>query len=297
MSSAALFIRYAQADAVPSIVIAAYRLAIATVVLSIPMLAGQGWRDYATLTRGDFLTLTCSGVLLGLHFATWVTSLAHTSVASSVVLVTTTPLWIGLLSPILLKERTSWATWVGIALATVGGIIIGLGDWSGSGLGSLWGNGLALSGAVLVAGYLMIGRSVRSKLRLIPYLWMVYGIAALLLTAWTIVARMPVTGFAPRAYVWLIALGIVPQLIGHSSANYAVRHLSATFVGIVTLGEPIGSTLLAILLLREWPGTVQIAGGLLLLGGIGVASIAEERTRSSQRQPSLPPSGSSSIDS
>jgi len=284
MSSAAIFIRFAQSDGVPSIVIAAYRLAIATIALSIPLIAQQGWKDYATLNLRDIVILVVSGLLLGLHFATWVTSLAYTSVASSVVLVTTTPLWIGLLSPVFLGEKTSSFTWIGIVLAMVGGSIIGLGDWSGGRIGSLWGNGLALSGAVLVAGYLMIGRSVRSRLRLIPYLWLVYGIAALLLVGWAAIGRMQFTGYSADTFVWLFVLGLVPQLIGHSSANYAVRYVSATFVGIATLGEPIGSTLLAMLFLHEWPSTIQIAGGILILGGIGVASVTEERYRTRQRE-------------
>lgn len=289
MSSAAIFIRLAQADGVPSIVIATYRLGIATIALSLPLIAQQGWRDYAKLSRRDVYILIASGVLLGLHFATWVTSLAYTSVASSVVLVTTTPLWIGLLSPLFLGEKTSIPTWIGIVLAMLGGSIIGFGDWTGGGLGSLMGNGLALSGAVLVAGYLMIGRSVRARLRLVPYLWLVYGTAALLLVGWAALRQMPFTGYRPVTYLWLLALGLIPQLIGHSSANYAVRYVSATLVGIATLGEPIGSTLLAMLFLHEWPSIVQIIGGFLILGGIGVASATEERSRKRQQPPGAGP--------
>ena len=292
MSSAAIFIRYAQADGIPSLVIAAYRLGIATLALSIPAIRRRAWQDYAKLSWKEGGLLITSGLLLGLHFATWITSLEYTSVASSVVLVTTTPLWIGLLSPLLLGERTSRLTWVGMLLAMVGGSIIGLSDWTGGEAGTLTGNGLALSGAFLVAGYLMIGRSVREKLRLIPYLWVVYGTAAALLITWAAVQRLPFTGFPLQTYGWLVALGLIPQLIGHSAANYAVRYISATLVGVTSLGEPIGSTILAMLLLDERPSPIQIIGGALILGGIALASVTEEsrKPRNTQADPPVIPS-------
>lgn len=288
MSSAAIFIRFAQADGIPSLVIAAYRLGIATLALTIPAIRQHAWQDYAKLSWRDGLLLITSGLLLGLHFATWITSLEHTSVASSVVLVTTTPLWIGLLSPLLLGEPTSRLAWVGMLLAMIGGSIIGLSDWTGGETGSLTGNGLALSGAFLVAGYLMIGRSVRAKLRLIPYLWVVYGTAAALLAGWSAVQRLPFTGFPLQTYGWLVALGLIPQLVGHSAANYAVRHISATLVGVTSLGEPIGSTILATLLLDERPTLVQMIGGALILGGIALASVTEERRRPGETQADPP---------
>ncbi len=278
MSSASILIRWTQAEHVPSLVIAAYRLTAATLALSIPAALQQVWRDYAKLDMGEVGMLLSSGILLGLHFATWITSLQHTSVVSSVVLVTTTPLWIGLASPLVLKEPTPRVTWLGIALAIIGGSIIGLSGWAGWG-GTTWGNLLALAGAVFGAGYLMIGRGARARLRLIAYLWLVYGVAAVLLLGWAIAAGLPLVGYSPRAVGLMITLGLVPQLIGHSAANYALRHLSATFVGVTILGEPIGSTLLAALLLDEWPTGLQIAGGGLILAGILLASLAEERDR------------------
>ncbi len=285
MSSASLFIRLAQAEGVSSIVIAAYRLTVATLVLSVPALRRRVWVEYAKLDRHAVGLLLLSGVLLGLHFATWVSSLALTSVISSVVLVTTTPLWIALASPLLLHERTAPLTWAGIAAAIAGGTVVGLADRSGMAGGSLWGNGLALAGAVLAAGYLMIGRNVRHRLDLLAYLWMVYGTAAILLLAWALLAGMPLWGYTPVAVMLMIALGLIPQLIGHTAANYVVRHLSASFVAVATLGEPIGSAVLAMIFLREWPSALQLVGSTLILGGIGMASLGERKGQAAPAGP------------
>ncbi len=274
MSTASIFIRYAQAEGAPPLVIAAYRLAVATLILSIPVARQQAWRDYDKLGMSGLGILVLSGTLLGLHFATWITSLAYTSIMSSVVLVSTTPLWIGLAAPLLLKERTPGLTWIGIIVAVAGGIVIGFAGWSRTEHLTTRGDLLALAGAVLGAGYLMIGRSVRSRVSLAAYLWAVYGTAAVLLIAWSLTKGFALTGYMLSTVVWMVALGLIPQLIGHSAANYAVRHLPATLVGIAVLGEPIGSTLLGIILLNERPNPLQVTGGVLILMGIALAAQA-----------------------
>lgn len=279
MSSATIFIRLAQLQGMPSIVIAAYRLGIATLAISIPAIKQRAWTEYRGMGRRELGMLVLAGLLLGTHFAVWITSLSQTSVVSSVVLVTTTPLWVGLASPLLLKEPTPRMLWGGMALAVIGGVIIGVAGQADGQASTLVGNALALSGAFLMAGYLMIGRGVRARLPLIPYLWIVYGAATVLLTAWAAFDGLAFTGYPPISFLWVLALGLIPQLIGHTAANYAVRYLSATFVGISILGEPIGSTILAMLILSEQPTTPQILGGALILSGIVLASLAEERKR------------------
>lgn len=279
MSSASILIRWALADGAPPLVIAAYRLTTASIALTAPAIRQQAWKDYTRLGVRLIAMLTLSGALLCLHFATWVTSLAHTSVVSSVVLVTTTPLWIGLAAPIVLRERTSRLTWVGILLAIAGGTVIGLAEGGGTSSSAGWGNLLALLGAIFGAGYLMIGRGVRERLPLISYLWWVYGTAAVLLVGLSLLKGLPLTGYLPATVAYMVALGLLPQLVGHSAANYALRQLSASFVAVVILGEPIGSTLLAILLLGEWPQPLQVVGGALTLMGIVLASLAENHRR------------------
>lgn len=296
MSTASIFIRWAQADNAPSLVIAAYRLATATVVLSILAIHQRAWEDYAKLDSRAIAFMILSGGLLGLHFATWITSLVHTSVISSVVLVSTTPLWVGLAAPFLLGERTPWLTWLGIIVAIIGGGIIGLADWSGAQTPTIWGDLLAMMGAVFGAGYFMIGRGVRTKLRLVPYLWLVYGVAALLLIVWCAIDGLPLTGFSARTVCWMVALGLIPQLIGHSTANYVIRRTSATFVAVTILGEPAGSTVLAIFLLGELPGFSQVIGGTLVLTGITLASIAEEHFRGKSKPEATESQGNRSLE-
>jgi drug/metabolite transporter (DMT)-like permease len=279
MSSAAVFIRLAQGLGVPSLVIAAYRLSIATLLMSLVAVPRRAWMGYDKLSIRQIALLVVSGLLLGLHFASWITSLAHTSVVSSLVLVSTTPLWVGLLSPLLLREATPRLTWLGMLFAIGGGVIIALAGRSGAGRTTMWGNLLALIGAWFMAGYLMIGRGVRARLPLLSYLWLVYGSAAVLLVVWSAISGLRLFGYSPQVWLLMLALGLIPQLLGHSAANYAVRHVSASFVAVIILGEPIGSTVLAMLLLDEWPSGLQIIGGGLILAGIVLASLAEERRK------------------
>ena len=190
-------------------------------------------------------------------------------------LVTTTPLWIALASPLVLGERNPLATWLGILVAMLGGVLIGLADSSAAEF-ALQGDLLALVGAVMGAGYMMIGRRVRRRLSLLAYIWLVYGTAAVVLVVWTALVGLPLTPYPPEAYGVIALLALGPQLVGHSSINYALRHLSATYVAVVTLAEPVGSTILAALFLKECPDLPQLGGAVLVLAGIVIASRAEQ---------------------
>jgi drug/metabolite transporter (DMT)-like permease len=134
------------------------------------------------------------------------------------------------------------------------------------------GNFLALVGAWTVAGYLMIGRRLRAGMSLIPYIFVVYGIAAIVLLIIMFAARQSPIGYSPMFYLWIILLALVPQLIGHSTYNWALRYLPAALVSITTLGEPIGSAILAYFILGETPSLLTIFGGFLILTGIYFAS-------------------------
>jgi drug/metabolite transporter (DMT)-like permease len=273
ISFASIFIRFAQDEGVPSLSIAAWRLIIASVVL-LPYAWATRRDEIRSLTVREWGLLLVSGLFLGLHFATWIASLALTSVASSVVLVSMGPVFVGLGSWLFLRERPSLALGAGIVLAAAGSVIIGSGDL-GQGKDQLLGDLLALTGAVMVAGYFMIGRKVRAHRSLTTYVALVYGAATVVLVAIVLVTHQPMSGFSLKAYAWLLALGLVPQLIGHSTLNWALRHLSATFVSILTLSEPIGSGILAFVILGEAVTPSAMAGGVLVLVGIYVASRAE----------------------
>lgn len=284
VSTASIFIRLAQREA-PSLVIAATRLTLATLML-LPIAFLRHQDELRHLVRAGHLPLAFfSGAFLAIHFATWITSLEYTTVASSVVFVSTGPLWVALLSPLFLREPLKRQVGIGLVLATTGGIIIALGDaceWQNGlhcpSLGialqgrALWGNFLALVGAWAVSGYLMIGRKLRARVSLVPYISVVYGIAAILLILVALWRGLSFGGYSLSTYFWMLLLALVPQLIGHSTYNWALRYLSATLVAITTLGEPIGSALLAYLILGEMPTPFTTIGGALILAGIYLAS-------------------------
>lgn len=283
VSTASIFIRFAQREA-PSLVIAALRLTVASLILA-PIALTRYRNELRKLTRSDLLLGLLSGIFLAIHFATWISSLEYTSIASSVVLVSTGPLWVALLSPIFLKEQLTKPVLTGMLLALLGGTIIGLSDSCQINNGlicpplsefvqgtAFLGNFLALIGAWTVAGYLMIGRRLRTGMSLIPYIFVVYGIAAIVLLLIMFTAGQSPTGYSPMTYIWIILLALVPQLIGHSTYNWALRYMPAALVSITTLGEPIGSAVLAYFILREIPTLLTILGGVLILAGIYLAS-------------------------
>ena len=128
------------------------------------------------------------------------------------------------------------------------------------------------------AGYYLTGRALRVRLSLLTYVAVVYSVAAVLLTGLALLSQQELTGYSSATYGLFLALAIGPQLIGHSSFNYALNFLSASFVTVVILSEPVGSTALAYFVLRETPSLAVLVGGALILVGIAVASIGERRS-------------------
>ena len=277
VSFASIFIRLAEA---PSLVIAASRLTIASLILS-PAVLIKSKHELRSLTRGDLSLAILSGLFLGVHFAAWISSLEYTSVASSVVFVSTSPMFVGLASHFLLKERVSRRMFVGIAVSVLGGMIIGYGDF-GLGARELFGDFLAILGAVAVSVYLLVGKKLRRHLSLLSYIFLVYATAAAFLIAVCLIAGHTFSGYSPQTYLMFVLLAAVPQIIGHSSYNWALKYLPATFVGVATLGEPIGSTILAYFILTEIPTLAKIGGGVLILAGIYISSRAESTAGSEE---------------
>jgi len=279
VSTASILIRFARQAGVPALMVAAYRLSIATLVLS-PIILRRHTAELKRLTRRDWLAALASGVFLALHFATWVSSLDYTTVTSSVVLVTTGPIWVALASWLFLREKLSRAIVVGLIVSVAGGIIVGLSDSAGFGLAGsqLWGDFLALAGAWFVAGYLLIGRQLRDRMSLIAYIFIVYGSAAIVLIALGLGSGASFTAdatgvaYQPIGLLWLILMAVFPQLLGHSSYNYALRFLPATYVGVISLAEPVGTSILAFMLLHELPPPLTIFGASVILIGIAIAS-------------------------
>ena len=279
VSTSSIFIRFAQTDA-PSLVIAALRLALASLALA-PGALTRHRVELQALSRRELLLGLLSGLFLAIHFATWISSLEYTTVASSVVFVSTGPLWVALLSPFFLQEPLTRPVLIGMSFALIGGIVVALSDACSWNNGivcpsmnqilhgrMLLGNFLALIGAWMVAGYLMIGRKLRTKMSLMPYIFLVYAMASVCLLIVVFIARESLFGYHWVTYIWILLLALVPQLIGHSTYNWALAYLSAAFVAVMTLGEPIGSSILAYFILQETPTIAVIAGGVLILIGI-----------------------------
>lgn len=294
VSTASLFIRYAQADGAPSLVIAVYRLTLATLVL-LPLTLWRRRAELRRLTGREWLLTGLSGVFLGLHFGTWISSLEYTTVANSVVFVSTAPLFVALIAAVGLREKPTRSVLGGLALALAGSVIVGVSDACAGGDGcpavsdfvrgaGFFGDLLALAGAVAVAAYLIIGRTVRGGMSLLVYILLTYGSAALTLVAGVCLLRGSFAGFGPADFaasllggelgwaLYVVLLALLPQLIGHSSYNWALRYLPATFVSVTVLGEPLGSTLLAYFLLGETPTPLKLLGAAFIVGGILLAA-------------------------
>jgi len=264
ISTASIFIKLCDA---PAFVIAAYRLSLASLLL-LPF-AGykktwQGW------SRAESGWLMLSGLFLALHFAFWIASLKFTSVASSVVLVSTHPIFVGIGAWLFFKEPAGRNLILGILISVLGSGLIGFGDKALTG-NALMGDGLAVLGAMAASGYLLIGRRVRKGQDLLSYIFPVYSAGAVVLILIALTFQKPFFGYSPSTYLYLFLLALIPQLIGHTTFNWALKYLPAPMVAIAILGEPVGSTVLAFFILGEGLTPLKIIGGILIFSGIIIA--------------------------
>jgi drug/metabolite transporter (DMT)-like permease len=198
-------------------------------------------------------------------------------VASSTALVTTNLLWIGIASFLLFGERPSRLMLVGIVISLSGSLLIFWSDSRSSAPGSnpLLGNFLAIVGSWCFSAYLLIGRRLRANLPLPAYVWLAYGSAAIFLLLACQGSGTPLTGYTHAAYLVALGMALGPQLLGHTSYNWSLKHVSPTFIAVVTLGEPVGSALLAWIFFGESFALMQGVGFVLLLVGIYLAARGE----------------------
>jgi drug/metabolite transporter (DMT)-like permease len=278
VSTASILIRLAQAEGASSLTIAAVRLGLAAAILA-PFAWLKAGREIMRLGRRELGLCLLSGLFLAIHFWTWISSLEYTSVASSAALVTTNPLWVGLASAVLLRERPAPAALAGIALTVAGSVLIFAADSGGSegaATNPLLGNALALVGAISASGYLLVGRALRARISLTAYVWLAYTVAAMLLGVAVAASGTALAALSVPAWGFMALLAIGPQLVGHTAFNWAVRRLTATFVAIAILGEPVGAAILAWFFFEEGFSTLQLIGFVLLLAGIFVAARGEK---------------------
>ncbi|MDB2237431.1 DMT family transporter [Halorubrum ezzemoulense] len=274
VSAGAILVRLSEA---PSSVAAFYRVLFTTV----PLGAVAAWRYRADLARirpRDLAFAALSGVALAVHFAAWFESLRWTSVAASVTLVQAQPVFVALGAWLLLRERVTRRMAAGIAVAVGGMVSMSFGDFlSGVAVGPrpLYGNALALTGAVAAAGYVLAGRSLRQRISLVPYVTVVYGVCVLVLLSFVLAAGHPLTGYPPQEWLLFVGLAAGPGLLGHTVLNWALAHLESSVVSVSLLGEPVGATLLAVAFLSETPTPATVVGGCVVLLGIYVTAAAD----------------------
>ena len=274
VSLASIFIRLADA---PPLTVAAYRMCIATVIVGVTA-AIAGRKDFAAVRRSDLPLLAGSGFFLAAHFALWITSLSHTSVASSVLLVTTTPVFVAIGAHFASPDKVGRLTALAVAVSIAGGFIIAAGDWA-EGERHLLGDALALGGAVAVAGYLLVGRRVRRRIPTLPYITIVYAVTAVVLLAAAVGSGAPMFGLPAESYFWMAMAALLPQAVGHSLLNWALGYMPAVSVTLAVRAEPVLATLMAIPVLGEIPPWTVLPGGALLLLGVYVAVRSGEGRR------------------
>lgn len=270
VSFAAIFVRLSEA---PPVAVAFYRMLFSTLILL--ALVPRYLDELRKIKKKEWFILITAGFFLAAHMAAWVSSLSYTSVASSVVLVTSHPLLVAWISARYLGERTSRQAYGGILIALGGIAIMALSDYRFSDW-SLFGDFLALVGMVAVTGYIIRGRQMRRKLHVVPYAFAVYGISALFLAAFLLGLSSPLTIYPAREYALFLALALVPTMLGHTVYNWALKYIKARTVSVSLLGEPIVASLLALLLLDEIPPSLTIVGAAITLTGIFICEVWAE---------------------
>jgi drug/metabolite transporter (DMT)-like permease len=238
-------------------------------------------REWRALPRAALRIGVLSGIALAAHFATWITSLFYTSVASSTVLVSTAPIFVALGTRFILREPTRPALFAGIIVAVIGAVIITATD-AGDGHNSWRGDLLAIGGAIAGSVYLLTGRHLRRQLSTPAYVVMSYSVGALTALLSALVLQTPLVGFSGQVFGMFLLIALVPQVIGHTSFNWALKYLSAPAVSVLMLGEPIGASILAYLLLGEKISGWTLAGGVTTLLGVGIVLLSESCRNSLQ---------------
>jgi drug/metabolite transporter (DMT)-like permease len=274
VSTSAILVRWSDA---PSIVKALYRVIFTTLLLA-PFAVTRYRDDLRALSTRDALVAIVAGVALAAHFAAWFESLEWTTVAASVTLVQTQPLFVGLGAAFLLDERINRRMVAGILVAVGGAAFMSLGGFlSGAVLAGerpLYGNGLAVVGAVMAAGYVLAGRSLRQRVALVPYVTVVYSVCAVALLGIALAegATVALTAYSYEEWLLFLGMAVGPGIFGHTVINWALKYVESSVVSVTLLGEPVGSTLLALALLNEVPDSFTVAGGAVVLAGIYVTA-------------------------
>ena len=280
ISTGAPFARWA--DPAPPMAIAAFRVGIASVLL-----LAAGWKDLrglARIAKRDRPFVVLSGLLLALHFGSWIASLSYTSTAASVALVCTNPIFAALFGRIFLGDRVASREVMGISIAVLGCSVLAGGDWRAGG-DALIGDGLALIGAASAAGYLVVGRRLRDAVPLLPYLGAVNLIAAVTLAIVATARGVELWSLDGHAYVACAGAAVIASFVGHSLLNAAVRVTPTHLVALAILGEPICASIITWIAFGEQPPVHAAIGGAIVLVGIAFGFVKFVRPVSAPRSP------------
>jgi len=263
VSWAAVLIKMTDAGPLPT---AFYRMGIASLILAIPAIP-KVRQTIRILSSRQMALLITSGIVLGLHFAFWVTSLFYTTISNSTILVATQPMFVLVMEAAILKDKIPVRSIVGMAVAVVGMGVISQGDLNLD-RKYIIGDLLALVGAFCAGTYLFIGRQLRTKLDNLGYIFPVYTISAVTLLVISLASRENLIEYSTKSWVLFILLALIPTVLGHSLYNWLLKYVPAHKVATTILGEPIGATILAIIFFNQIPGWWTVAGGVLILSGI-----------------------------
>jgi drug/metabolite transporter (DMT)-like permease len=270
VSASAIFVKF---SAAPSGVIAFYRL-LFSVLLMLPFFLVKYVKELALISKRDWIYATLAGVFLAFHFILWFESLNYTSVASSTVLVTLQPLFAFIGTFLFFKERFSLKAILCALSAIIGSVIISWGDFRVSGT-ALYGDILALVACALVTAYLMFGQSVRKRISLITYTFVVYSISSMVLLIYVLLVGESLFPYPKNEWVNFFLLALVPTLLGHSLFNWAIKWISTSIISMAILFEPVGATILAYYLLSEKVLFTQLIGGSIVIVGISLFLVSE----------------------
>ncbi|WP_458415359.1 DMT family transporter [Schinkia sp. CFF1] len=263
VSTSAILVKLSSA---PAAMIATYRLLFA-VLLMTPFFSINYLKELRQIEKKDWLYSIVAGIFLAFHFIFWFESLNYTSVASSVVLVTLQPIFAFVGTYFFYKEKLSLGAFGSGILAIIGSFIISWGDFKVSGM-ALWGDFLAVIAAIMVTAYFLFGQTVRKRLSLFTYTFVVYLISSITLMIYDLFLGYSFFSYSKQDWLVFLLLAIVPTLLGHSLFNWAIKWLSTSIISMTILFEPIGASILAYFILDEVPTASQWLGGLILLGGL-----------------------------
>lgn len=276
VSTASILIRWTNA---PPLAIASYRMLISVAMLAPFFIKNNGPDKLREQGTGHLLRLFAVGLVLAIHFASWITSLSLTTVASSVIFVHIDPIFVAIVSHFFLGDKLTKRTLIGIIISFIGIYIIAMSD-AGAGTESLTGDLLALIGGVMLGLYILGGRVYRKSLDLTTYVTPVYSAAAVSLVLMSLATGTSLGGFTGRTYGLFFLIALIPMIFGHTLYNWALRYLSAPVVSVSLLGEPVGASILAYLLLGETPSSFAVLGGVVTLAGIFLSAYKGKTTDS-----------------